>query len=140
MAWGKIMESATFKFPIRIYYEDTDAGGVVYNANYVKFLERARTEWLRAKNCEQHELLDDGIGFVVVSINMNFKRAARLDDELFVCCEIASARNVSVDFKQKIIDKDGNVYVDAMVKVACVDLKKMAPRPFPEKFKEVFIK
>lgn len=129
-----------FKFPIRVYYEDTDAGGVVYNANYVKFLERARTEWLRSKGFEQRGALGEGWGFVVASINMNFRKGARLDDELFVTCEISECRNASVCFKQEIVDAEGNKYIDAIVKIACVDLREMRPMLFPARIKEVFSK
>ena len=111
-----------FTFPVRVYYEDTDAGGVVYNANYVKFLERARTEWLRAKGVEQHGMLEEGVGFVVSNLQMKFLRAAKLDDELFVSCKIIQGRSVSVTFAQDITDKEGNVYITAEVKIACVDL------------------
>ncbi len=128
-----------FKFPVRVYFEDTDAGGVVYNANYVKYLERARTEWLRAQGIEQHGMLTRGLGFVVASINMQFKRAAKLDDELYVTVVIEHARAASVDFMQQILDKDGNVCINAQVKIACVDLKQMRPVPLPDEFKGIFI-
>ncbi len=127
-----------FTFPVRVYYEDTDAGGVVYNANYVKFLERARTEWLRAKGVEQHGMLEEGVGFVVSNLQMKFLRAAKLDDELFVSCKIIQGRSVSVTFAQDITDEEGNVYITAEVKIACVDLKVMKPKPIPEQLKGVF--
>lgn len=132
-------ENNVFNFPVRVYFEDTDAGGVVYNANYVKFLERARTEWLRAKGFEQRALLEERIGFVVSSINMNFVKAAKLDDELFVSCKITKARAASVYFEQQITDKSGNIYINADVRIACVDLKAMKPTPIPENLKGYFV-
>lgn len=134
------MDMSNFAHHVRIYYEDTDAGGVVYNANYVKFLERARTEWLRVQGFEQRELLTQGVGFVVANINMNFKRGARLDDELLVTCKIIEVRSASVIFEQEIVDNNGTKYIEAQVKIACVNFKNMRPMPFPEEFKEVFVK
>jgi acyl-CoA thioester hydrolase len=128
-----------FTFPVRVYYEDTDAGGVVYNANYVKFLERARTEWLRSQGVEQLGMLEEGIGFVVSSLQMSFLKAAKLDAELFVSCKLSKARSVSVNFEQTITDKEGNLYITAEVKIACVDLNQMKPRPIPEHLKGVFV-
>lgn len=128
-----------FFFSVRVYYEDTDAGGVVYNANYVKFLERARTEWLRAHGIEQHGLLEKGFGFVVVSMQVDFKRSARLDDELLVSCDISDVRASSAVFHQDITDSDGNVYVRATTKIASVDLKRKRPTGIPPEIKEVFL-
>jgi acyl-CoA thioester hydrolase len=132
-------KKSEFLFPIRVYFEDTDAGGVVYNANYVKFLERARTEWLRSKGIEQRGLLDQGIGFVVASINMNFKKAAKLDDTLLVKCNVTEAKSASVIFAQEIIDQNGTVYITAVVKIACVDLNLMRPRIFTANLKGIFV-
>ena len=132
--------SEGFNFNVRVYYEDTDAGGVVYNANYVKFLERARTEWLRHKGVEQRALLEQGVGLVVASMNVEFRKGARLDDELIVSSVLDSMKGASAVFNQEITDKDGNVYITAQVKIACVDLKKMRPVMFPPVLKEVFCK
>ena len=118
----------------------TNAGGVVYNANYVKFLERARTEWLRHKGVEQRALLEQGVGLVVASMNVEFRKGARLDDELIVSSVLDSMKGASAVFNQEITDKDGNVYITAQVKIACVDLKKMRPVMFPPVLKEVFCK
>ncbi len=127
-----------FSINVRVYFEDTDAGGVVYNANYIKFLERARTDWLRSRNFEQHSMLEEGLGFVVASIEINFRKAAKLDDLLTVTCVPEQLRSASVIFAQKIFNSNGEMVVEAKVKIACVDLKLMRPKLFPENFKTLF--
>ena len=131
--------SEKFFFSVRVYYEDTDAGGVVYNANYVKFLERARTEWLRAHGVEQHGLLEKGFGFVVASMQVDFKRSARLDDELLVSCSVSDVKAASAVFHQEITDREGSVYVRATSKIASVDLNRKRPTVIPPEIKEVFL-
>lgn len=92
-----------FTIPVRIYYEDTDAGGVVYYANYLKFLERCRTEWLRAIGHEQADLLrDPGIAFVVRSVNLEYLKPARLDDLLTVSLEVEKVARSQIFFRQHI--------------------------------------
>lgn len=133
--------SKEFCFAVRVYFEDTDAGGVVYNASYVRFLERARTEYLRSFGISQQDLLASHIGFVVASLQMDFRKAARLDEELIVKCRIAEVKRSYVIFDQEITNSDGSIqYIKASVKIACVDLSAMRPMPFPENFKEVFKK
>ena len=92
-----------FTVPVRIYYEDTDAGGVVYYANYLKFLERCRTEWLRSIGHDQAELLrDPGIAFVVRSVNLEYLKPARLDDMLWVGLEVEKITKSQIFFRQHI--------------------------------------
>lgn len=92
-----------FTIPVRIYYEDTDAGGVVYYANYLKYLERCRTEWLRSIGHEQGNLLrDDGIAFVVRSVNLEYLKPARLDDLLSVSLEVEKISRSQIFFRQHI--------------------------------------
>lgn len=92
-----------FTHPVRIYYEDTDAGGVVYYANYLKFLERCRTEWLRAIGHEQADLLrDPGIAFVVRSVSLEYLKPARLDDMLLVSLEVEKISRSQIFFRQHI--------------------------------------
>ena len=100
--------SDKFFFSVRVYYEDTDAGGVVYNANYVKFLERARTEWLRAHGVKQSELLEKGFGFVVASMQVDFKRSAKLDDLLLVSSTIKEVKSASAVFAPHIVVSSGS--------------------------------
>ncbi len=120
-----------FKWPIRIYYEDTDAGGVVYHANYIKYFERARTELLRCINVNQKTLLEQSIAFVVTNITIDFVKPARLDNELTVTTVISGLRRASMSFEQALINFEGTVLCRALVKVACVDLRNMKPQPIP---------
>lgn len=124
---------APFSWPIRVYWEDTDAGGVVYHAGYLRFLERARSEWLRARGVDQQRLRDDtGIGFVVRDMRIGFVAPARLDDELEATVEVERMRAASMAFAQTIRRRDGAVLVNASLRVACVDLDRMRPCPIPD--------
>jgi len=115
---------ARLVLPIRIYYEDTDAGGVVYYANYLRFLERARTEWLRALGCGQEQLMrEQGIAFAVRSLAVEYLKPARLDDRVDVVAEIESLGRAQVVFRQRI-ELGGETLVDATVRVACLDLAR----------------
>jgi len=120
-----------FVFKIRIYYEDTDSAGVVYHANYVKFLERARTEWLRALGVDQKTLLDEaGIQFVVRQFSLRLRQPARYDDELSVVCRIAQLHPFRMRFAQQIWC--GILLVDAEVEVVCVNKVTFKPVTIPE--------
>lgn len=120
-----------FSLPLRVYYEDTDAGGVVYYANYLKFCERTRTEWLRALGVAQQTLLDEqGLGFVVRSMQADYLAPARLDDALEVSARIASRRRASLVFHHEI-RRDGELLFTAQVLVACVDMRRLRPAALP---------
>jgi acyl-CoA thioester hydrolase len=121
-----------FSWPTRVYWEDTDAGGVVYHARYLAFLERARTEWLRALGYGQ-ELLRDGhdLVFAVREMQIDFHRPARLDDALQVTAWVRRGRRVSVVFAQEI-RRDGEVLVAAQVRVAALNASDFRPRAIPE--------
>jgi acyl-CoA thioester hydrolase len=122
---------SVFAWPVRIYWEDTDAGGVVYHANYVRFMERARTEWLRARGIDQLALRETtGLGFVVRDMHIDFHRPARLDDELRVTVAVKERRAASMLFDQQIV-REGTVLVRAAVRAACVDLDTMRPAQIP---------
>ncbi len=128
--------SLAFSFPIRIYWEDTDAGGIVYYANYFKFMERARTEWLRALGFEQERLREEqNLLFVVVDVEAHFRRPARYGDLLHATCEVAEATRASLTFKQEIYRQsvDGELLLDGRVRVACLDAQKYRPRPLPDR-------
>ena len=127
-----------FSIPVRIYYEDTDAGGIVYNANYVKFFERARTEWLRSFGIQQDRLLEEGIAFVVKHLDLDFKSPARFNDMIHVFCEPAKLGAASIVFSQRIEVEDGRILVTAEAKIACVNLAEMKPMIIPDTVKEVF--
>lgn len=121
-----------FDWPITVYYEDTDAGGVVYHANYLKFFERARTEILRAFGFSQQRLLEQHIGFVVRSASVDFIRAARLDDQLTVKTSVVELKKVSLTFCQELVNPNGQLLCKALVKVACIDNQKMRPTGLPQ--------
>ena len=126
------MINSEFSWPVRIYYEDTDAGGIVYNANYLKFLERARTEWLRQLGIEQDQLLQHNVAFVVRHIDIEFRNAARFNQLLAVSCRVAQLKRASMVFSQVIADETGRVIVSANVTIACVNLAAMKPIAIPE--------
>jgi acyl-CoA thioester hydrolase len=123
-----------FTWPIRVYYEDTDVSGVVYHANYLRFFERARTEWLRARGQGQEALREtSGLAFTVANMQIDFMRPARLDDELIVSVEIKKLRGASLVFEQVLCRKaePGIALVRATARVACVDQASFRPRPLP---------
>src|SRR5690606_10224217 len=97
-----LMSETVFTFPVRVYYEDTDAGGIVYYANYLKFFERARTEWLRALGIEQDLLLSNNVAFVVTQVLMDNKKPARFNELLTVSSQISTLKQASIVFKQSI--------------------------------------
>jgi len=123
---------SVFHWPIRIYWEDTDAGGLVYHANYVRFMERARSEWMRAHTIDQSALrATTGLGFVVRDMQIDFLRPARLDDELLVSVAVKEHRSASILFGQEIVRGDA-VLVRATVRVACVNFDTMRPALVPD--------
>lgn len=126
---------AAFAWPARIYWEDTDAGGVVYYANYLKFLERARTEWLRAFGVEQRELLDvHRLLFAVVHVEADYRRPARYGDLLQVTCGVASHTRTSVTFAQEVYrdQPGGELLLTGSVRAVCLDAPTFRPRPIPD--------
>lgn len=127
--------SNPFSIPIRIYWEDTDAGGIVYYANYFRYMERARTDWLRSLGIEQalfmteHQLI-----FVVVDVEAHFRKPARYADLLQATCEVAQRTRATLTFKQQIFrdSLDGELLIEGRVRVACLDTHKHRPRPLPD--------
>jgi acyl-CoA thioester hydrolase len=121
-----------FIWRARVYWEDTDGGGVVYYANYLKFMERARTEWLRAMGHSQSELADQyGYVFAVAEVKVNYRKPARLDDELLITCVPVPEGRVSMRFLQTISRGDV-VLTEGEVRIACVDAKSFRPRSLPD--------
>ncbi|MEW7850779.1 tol-pal system-associated acyl-CoA thioesterase [Massilia aurea] len=124
--------SSVFIWPVRVYYEDTDAGGIVFYANYLKFFERARTEWLRALGVQQQALLDaNNTAFVVKNVTLDYHSAARLDDELTIRTSVEKLGRASVQFLQQAWCGD-TLLNTASVTVCCVDIATMRPRPMPD--------
>lgn len=127
--------TAPFAWPARIYWEDTDAGGVVYYANYLKFMERARTEWLRSIGIEQGELAkSQGLVFAVVHVEASYRRPARYDDLLQVTCGIKEHTRSSVTFVQEVFRETvgGELLLSGTIRVACLDAATFRPRPIPD--------
>jgi acyl-CoA thioester hydrolase len=123
---------SVFTWTVRVYYEDTDAGGIVYYANYLKFFERTRTEWLRSLGIHQQALLDEErVAFVVRSASVEYLSSARLDDELTLRLSVEKLGRASVQFAQQAW-RGETLLSTANVKVGCVDAQTMRPRSLPE--------
>jgi acyl-CoA thioester hydrolase len=123
-----------FVWQSRVYWEDTDAGGIVYYANHLRFLERARSEWLRERGVSQRALaLDPGIVFSVIALTLQYLRPARLDDLLAISCEPGAAAGARVEFRQRIWRDgvQGELLLEANVRIACVDALSLKPRRLP---------
>lgn len=126
-------ESMTFKWPIRVYYEDTDSGGVVYYANYLKFMERARTEYLRQYHIEQDEMIKKhNVIFVVHQIQLEYHKPARFNDLLEVRSDVIECKKASLLFEQKVyrVD-DAAMLCSGQVKVACLQADLFKPCAIP---------
>ena len=133
-----------FFWPVRVYYEDTDAGGVVYYANYLKFFERARTERLRQIGFEQDELRQSlGVLFVVKSVQVNYLKPAHFNDSLLVSAQVTEVKRASLLFAQEIRleTPTGEKLCEATIRVACLSDAERKPAPIPglllERIKDV---
>jgi len=115
---------------LRVYYEDTDAAGIVYYANYLRFIERGRTELLRSLGHDQNELMKEGIAFAVRSVSAEFLKPARLDDLLTVTTSVAELGRTQATFAQRVL-RDGELLLDARIRVACIDPGRGRPIPMP---------
>ncbi len=127
-------EVKPFELPVRVYYEDTDAQGVVYYANYFRFMERARTEWLRSLGVDMVRLQEEERRiFVVAEVNTRFHAPARLSDDLVVTARLADLSRVSFDIEQKIYrnSTDGDLLISGIVKAAYLDADTMRPKRVP---------
>ena len=124
--------TSTFTWPVRVYYEDTDAGGVVYYANYLKFYERARTEMLRALDFHQDQLIaEQQIIFVVRSVQVEYLLPARFNEQLQISADIGLLKSASMVFEQKIM-RDQDLLSTATVRIGCLDSETMRPKKIPE--------
>ena len=123
-----------FSWRARVYWEDTDGGGIVYYANYLKFLERARTEWLRSFGHSQSELLrEPGIAFAVANVSIDYRKPARLDDELTITCIAQRQGSTAVRFSQNIYRATpDDLVAEAQVRVVCIDRNTLRPTRLPE--------
>ena len=123
-----------FHREMRVYWEDTDAGGVVYYANYLRYFERARTEWLRSLGVEQGRLRSEqGLQFAIVDVEVHYRRPAVYDDRLIVTVVPVESGRATVTFAQQIHREalDGELLVAARVRAACLDAQSLKPRPMP---------
>ncbi|MDH4573199.1 tol-pal system-associated acyl-CoA thioesterase [Salinicola acroporae] len=119
-----------FILPVKVYIEDTDAGGIVYYVNYLKFMERARSEWLNALGFGQRGLIEQGVQLVVHSLQCRYARPARLDDRLEVTASIDRLAACTLRFAQAV-RYDGDTLCEASVDIACVDAQRLKPRRWP---------
>ena len=126
------IHSDPFSFPVRVYWEDTDAGGVVYHAQYLAFMERARSEWLRGLGLHQDALRrDEDMVFVVRAMELDFRAPARLDDQLSVSVRLLECRGASFVMAQRI-ERDGALLIEAEVKIAALRASGFRPCPLPD--------
>jgi acyl-CoA thioester hydrolase len=126
--------TAAFVWPVRTYWEDTDAGGIVYYANYLKFMERARTEWLRSIGIDQVSLKDEHrLMFVVVDVEAHYRKPARYGDQLQVTCKVRETTRASITLDQEVYRDSvgGELLLDGRVRAACLDAQTYRPRPLP---------
>lgn len=120
-----------FNWPVRVYYEDTDAGGVVFYANYLKFFERARTEMLRSYGFEQDQLMArDKVIFVVRSVSIDYLKPARFNEQILVSAKIIENKKTSLTFEQSIT-RQQDVLCNGKVRIACLDAQSMKPTLIP---------
>ena len=131
------MAGVSFDWPIRIYYENTDSGGVVYHSQYLNFMERARTEWLRLLGFE-HTVLKDQLGliFVVRKLNIQYKKPAKFNDALIVRSRTQELKQCVLIFNQQIL-RDNEILIDAEVEVVSVDALSFKPTRLPQAIKNV---
>lgn len=121
-----------FLWPVRIYYEDTDSGGVVYYANYLKFMERARTEWLRAEGFEQDELIaKEGVIFAVRSVQADYLLPAKFNEEIMINTQVIKKGKASITVEQ-FVKREKDVLCKAIIKIACLDATSFKPAVMPE--------
>jgi acyl-CoA thioester hydrolase len=129
----KIDGAAEFRWKVRVYYEDTDLGGVVYHANYLRFMERARTEWLRSRGFEQDVLRNHhSVQFVVVDAAVRFRRPARFNEELAVTVAVMKQTAASLTFHQEVRGPGDVELCTGEIRVACIDADTFRPRPLPD--------
>ena len=126
--------AGVFPWPVRVYYEDSDASGVAYHASYLRWFERARSEWLRSRG-RSHTVLAEqhGAAFTLARVEVDYLRPARLDDLLEATTAVAERGRASLVFAQTLrrADDAGAVLAKARVRVACVDIHRFTPRPWP---------
>jgi acyl-CoA thioester hydrolase len=132
---------ADFEWPVRVYIEDTDAGGIVFHAKYLHYMERARTEWVRSCGVGLRAGLADNISYVVQRLGIHYAVPAKLDDELLVTAEPVAYGRVWMNFRQRVIRaSDRQLLCDGEVRVACVSLSTGRPRRLPDNMQELLVR
>lgn len=119
-----------FSIPIRVYIEDTDAGGIVYYVNYLKYMERSRTELFRSLGYHKPAILDEGLLLVVHAAQVNYRRSARLDDQLQVSARVEKLARTYVEFQQQVFRGD-ELLCEGLIRIACVNADTMKPNAIP---------
>lgn len=127
---GVCVSDAVFAIPVRVYIEDTDAGGIVYYVNYLKFMERSRTEFLRALGYDKPAILEGGLLLVVHSATVNYRRPARLDDQLQVSAHPEKLARTYVEFHQRVT-RGEEMLCEGVIRIACVQANTMKPCALP---------
>lgn len=122
-----------FHWPARVYIEDTDAGGIVFYVNYLKFMERARTELLRSIGFEHYIRSEEDFMFVVADAQIRYRKPALMDDQIFITAQVVEMTRATVLFKQTV-ERDGDILAEGHIKIACVTRSSMKPRAHPERF------
>jgi len=119
-----------FSIPLRVYIEDTDAGGIVYYVNYLKYMERSRTEFLRSLGYHKPAILDGGLLLVVHAAQINYRRSARLDDQLHITAQIEKLARSYIEFKQQVLRGD-ELLCEGLIRIACVNAATIKPSALP---------
>jgi len=127
----------SFSMPVRVYMEDTDAGGIVYYVNYLKFMERARSEWLRRHSIHQQALLLENTQMVVYRLTCHYAKPALLDDALTVSAVVTDVKRCAATFEQ-VVERGGELLCSATVEIACLNASTMKPKRWPAQVLEVF--
>ena len=134
----EVSNEGVFNLPVRVYYEDTDAGGIVYYANYLKFAERARTEYLRHIGFSQDELLkNQGVGFVVRECHIRYKTPAKLDDALNITCKVTEMKGASLKMEQKLY-RGETILAEVEVFLVFLSIHTMRPTKIPQEITSIF--
>ncbi|WP_235937572.1 YbgC/FadM family acyl-CoA thioesterase [Marinobacter caseinilyticus] len=127
-----------FRLPVRVYIEDTDAGGIVFHAKYLHYMERARTEWVRSRGVGLRQGLTDNVSYVVQRLSIHYAVPGKLDDQLEVTADLVRCGRVWMEFDQKVVRQtDGVLLAEATVKIACIALDSGRPRILPDAMREL---
>ncbi|WP_189493382.1 tol-pal system-associated acyl-CoA thioesterase [Formosimonas limnophila] len=132
------MSNPVYQLPIKLYFEDTDAMGIVYHANYIKYFERARTEWLRAANLHHGALMAQDVGFVIRQADIEWLSPLTLDDEIVVTAQVDTLGRSSIVLEQTIL-KNGELVSRAKILMVCVSISTKRPVSVPENIRKTFL-